>query len=106
VCGYQWPRNEPQQSNHDCTFYLGKEVERLQDQQGSDTLLILSTLKYALSKGDQRRDTTADSLLTVLHKANWTGKRFILTEDQRTTLKLEVPPAYWLGAINDNLEVE
>lgn len=30
TCGYQWPRNHPQLSGHDCTFYLEAEIERLQ----------------------------------------------------------------------------
>lgn len=28
-CGYQWPRSSPNESNHDCEFYLGQEIESL-----------------------------------------------------------------------------
>jgi hypothetical protein len=74
--------------------------------ESSDTLIILSAIKYATSRGDSLYEITMDTLGNVCRKATWTGKRFILSGEQREELKALVPPAYWTGTINDNLEAE
>lgn len=69
----------------------------------SDTMLILATIKYAVSKDGGHCAIVTNHLTTIVRDAKWNGKRFELSTKQRAELQEEVPPAYWIGAINDSL---
>ncbi len=74
-----------------------------------DTQLILSAIKYAAVCSEDDRDSATAFLHLVAgacRDAKWIGDRFILTEEQRQKMAREFPPAYWMGAINDNLEAK